>query len=93
MLTENDMSRLLAAQDKPVVHHVFIYIFVAYRGLLILHTNLVAGFVKPQVRHHRGNDRIACQPSLFHQVFAAHIKHQVTVHNLTILIDSDTSPS
>ena len=91
MLTEDNVTGLLSAENKAVLQHILIDILVAHCRLLISHSDLIARFVKTKIGHNGRYDRISCKASLLHEIFSADIHNAVAVHNIAVLIHCDTS--
>ena len=93
MLAEDDVSGLLSTKNISILKHVLINIFVANCSLLVLHTDLVTCFIESKVRHNCCNNRVVFQFSLLHEIFTTYINNAVSIYNISILIDCDTSVS
>ena len=71
--------------------HVFVNIFVADSGLCVFNADLVKCLVKSEIRHYCCNNCIVFQFSLLHEIFTTYIHNAVSVYNISILINSDTT--
>ena len=93
MLAEDDVSGLLSTKNISILKHILINVLVTNCCLLILHTNLITSFIKSKVRHDCCNNCIVFQFSLLHEIFTTYIHNAVSIYNISILINCDTSVS
>ena len=91
MLAENNMAGLFASQAVSRSRHVFIHILIAYGCLFIGNPFSVKGFVKPEIRHNGRNNRIVKQAALLLHVFSADIHNAVAVHDIPLIVHSNTA--
>ena len=85
------MAGLLAADAVTVVHHLLVDVFIAHRGLDIVHADLVQRLVQPQVGHDGGDDGIIEQFAPLLHVAAVDVQDQVAVDDAALLVHGQTA--
>ena len=91
ILAEYDMPRLLTAYYVTVLRHIFVYVFVTDRSLLIFNSRLAQCAVQSHIGHNGSDDLVVDQPPLVLECLAENVDYVVAVDLVAVFINRDTA--
>ena len=85
------MTGLLATQAAAIAHHVLIDVLIAHCGLCIVDAQLVEGFVKAEIGHHRGDHRVVQEFAALLHMLTINIKDMVAGEHIALFIHAEAA--